>query len=65
VGRSRGGPANPRRCGPADAKQEALKRCVQADPLVQERGPRFPGAQIVAVRQPEPGKGAAGSRGRT
>jgi DNA polymerase III subunit gamma/tau len=27
---------------------------VQADPLVQNVLARFPGAQIVAVRQPEP-----------
>ena len=37
-----------------DAKQEEFKRGVQADPLVQSVLARFPGAQIVAVRQPEP-----------
>jgi len=37
-----------------DAKHEEFKRGVQADPLVQSVLARFPGAQIVAVRQPEP-----------
>jgi DNA polymerase-3 subunit gamma/tau len=37
-----------------DASREAFKRGVQADPLVQSVLARFPGAQIVAVRQPEP-----------
>jgi DNA polymerase-3 subunit gamma/tau len=37
-----------------DAKNEEFKRGVQADPLVQSVLARFPGAQIVAVRQPEP-----------
>jgi len=35
------------------AQQEEFKRGVQADPLVQTVLARFPGAQIVAVRQPE------------
>jgi DNA polymerase III subunit gamma/tau len=37
-----------------EARQEEFKRGVQADPLVQNVLARFPGAQIVAVRQPEP-----------
>ena len=37
-----------------DARSEEFKRGVQADPLVQNVLARFPGAQIVAVRQPEP-----------
>jgi DNA polymerase-3 subunit gamma/tau len=37
-----------------DARREEFKRGVQADPLVQSVLSRFPGAQIVAVRQPEP-----------
>jgi len=36
-----------------DARQEEFKRGVQADPLVQTVLARFPGAQIVAVRQPD------------
>ena len=36
-----------------DARREEFKRGVQADPLVQNVLARFPGAQIVAVRQPE------------
>jgi DNA polymerase III subunit gamma/tau len=36
-----------------DARHEEFKRGVQADPLVQNVLARFPGAQIVAVRQPE------------
>ena len=36
-----------------DARHEEFKRGVQADPLVQSVLARFPGAQIVAVRQPE------------
>jgi DNA polymerase III subunit gamma/tau len=36
-----------------DAQHEEFKRGVQADPLVQHVLARFPGAQIVAVRQPE------------
>jgi DNA polymerase-3 subunit gamma/tau len=35
------------------ARQEEFKRGVQADPLVQNVLARFPGAEIVAVRQPE------------
>ena len=34
-----------------DAQHEAFRRGVQADPLVQTVLARFPGAQIVAVRQ--------------
>ena len=37
-----------------DARREEFKRGVQADPLVQSVLARFPGAQIVAIRQPEP-----------
>jgi DNA polymerase III subunit gamma/tau len=36
-----------------EAQREEFKRGVQADPLVQSVLARFPGAQIVAVRQPE------------
>jgi DNA polymerase III subunit gamma/tau len=36
-----------------DARNEEFKRGVQADPLVQNVLARFPGAQIVAVRQPD------------
>jgi DNA polymerase-3 subunit gamma/tau len=36
-----------------DAQHEAFRRGVQADPLVQTVLARFPGAQIVAVRQGE------------
>ncbi len=36
-----------------EARQEEFKRGVQADPLVQNVLARFPGAQIVAVRQPD------------
>jgi DNA polymerase-3 subunit gamma/tau len=36
-----------------DARHEAFRRGVQADPLVQTVLARFPGAQIVAVRQGE------------
>ncbi len=36
-----------------EARQEEFKRGVQANPLVQTVLARFPGAQIVAVRQPE------------
>jgi DNA polymerase III subunit gamma/tau len=35
------------------ARHEAFRRGVQADPLVQTVLARFPGAEIVAVRQPE------------
>ncbi len=35
-----------------EARQEEFKRGVQADPLVRNVLARFPGAQIVAVRQP-------------
>jgi DNA polymerase-3 subunit gamma/tau len=37
-----------------DARREEFKRGVQAHPLVQRVLARFPGAEIVAVRQPEP-----------
>jgi len=37
-----------------DARREELKRGVVADPVVQRVLARFPGAQIVAVRRPEP-----------
>jgi DNA polymerase-3 subunit gamma/tau len=40
-----------------DARQAALKTGVEADPLVQAVLARFPGAEIVDVRE-----GAAGSR---
>jgi DNA polymerase III subunit gamma/tau len=36
-----------------DARQEEFRRGVQADPLVQSVLARFPGAEIVAVRQPD------------
>jgi DNA polymerase-3 subunit gamma/tau len=36
-----------------DARREEFRRGVQADPLVQRVLATFPGAQIVAVRQPE------------
>jgi DNA polymerase-3 subunit gamma/tau len=36
-----------------DARREEFKRGVQADPLVQSVLAKFPGAEIVAVRQPE------------
>jgi DNA polymerase-3 subunit gamma/tau len=36
-----------------DARREEFRRGVQADPLVQSVLAKFPGAQIVAVRQPE------------
>jgi DNA polymerase-3 subunit gamma/tau len=36
-----------------DASREEFRRGVQADPLVQSALATFPGAQIVAVRQPE------------
>ena len=35
------------------ARQEEFKRGVQADPLVQNVLARFPGAEVVAVREPE------------
>jgi DNA polymerase-3 subunit gamma/tau len=35
------------------ARREEFKRGVQADPLVQSVLARFPGTEIVAVRQPE------------
>jgi DNA polymerase-3 subunit gamma/tau len=35
----------------AEARQSELERGVQSDPLVQSVLARFPGAQIVAVRQ--------------
>jgi DNA polymerase III subunit gamma/tau len=38
-----------------DAQEEAFRRGVRADPLVQHVLARFPGAQIVAVRQGEGG----------
>ena len=37
-----------------DAQRDAFRRGVQADPRVQSVLARFPGAQIVAVRRPEP-----------
>jgi DNA polymerase-3 subunit gamma/tau len=37
-----------------DARREEFKRGVQAHPVVQHVLARFPGAEIVAVRQPEP-----------
>jgi DNA polymerase-3 subunit gamma/tau len=37
-----------------DTRREEFKRGVQADPVVQSVLARFPGAEIVAVRQPEP-----------
>jgi DNA polymerase-3 subunit gamma/tau len=37
----------------AEARQAELKTGVQADPLVQAVLARFPGAEIVGVRQPE------------
>ena len=37
-----------------DARHEEFKRSVQTHPLVQSVLGRFPGAEIVAVRQPEP-----------
>jgi len=37
-----------------DARREEFKRGVQADPVVQRVLARFPGAEIVAVRRPEP-----------
>jgi DNA polymerase-3 subunit gamma/tau len=37
-----------------DARREEIKRGVQAHPVVQRVLARFPGAEIVAVRQPEP-----------
>jgi DNA polymerase III subunit gamma/tau len=36
-----------------DARREEVQRGVQTDPLVQSVLARFPGAQIVAVREPE------------
>ncbi len=36
-----------------EARHDAFRRGVQADPLVQSVLSRFPGAEIVAVRQPE------------
>jgi DNA polymerase-3 subunit gamma/tau len=36
-----------------DAHREEFRRGVQADPLVQTVLAKFPGAEIVAVRQPE------------
>ncbi|MBO0750664.1 MAG: hypothetical protein J2P53_01025, partial [Bradyrhizobiaceae bacterium] len=36
-----------------DARREEVKRGVKADPLVQSVLAKFPGAQIVAVREPE------------
>jgi DNA polymerase III subunit gamma/tau len=36
-----------------DARRDEFRRGVQADPLVQSVLARFPGAEIVAVRQPE------------
>ncbi len=36
-----------------DARRDEFRRGVQADPLVQSVLAKFPGAQIVAVRQPE------------
>jgi DNA polymerase III subunit gamma/tau len=36
-----------------DAHREEFRRGVQADPLVQSVLAKFPGAQIVAVRQPD------------
>ncbi len=36
-----------------DARREEFRRGVQADPLVQSVLAKFPGAQIVAVRQPD------------
>jgi len=37
-----------------DARREEFKRGIQADPVVQRVLARFPGAEIVAVRRPEP-----------
>jgi len=37
-----------------DARREEFKRGLQAHPVVQRVLARFPGAEIVAVRQPEP-----------
>jgi len=37
----------------AEARQAELKTGVQADPLVQAVLARFPGAEIVGVREPE------------
>ena len=37
-----------------NARHEEFKRGVQVDPLVQNVLARFPGAEIVAVRQPDP-----------
>jgi DNA polymerase-3 subunit gamma/tau len=37
-----------------DARREEFKRGIQAHPVVQRVLARFPGAEIVAVRQPEP-----------
>jgi DNA polymerase-3 subunit gamma/tau len=36
-----------------DARREEFRRGVQADPLVQRALAKFPGAEIVAVRQPD------------
>jgi DNA polymerase-3 subunit gamma/tau len=36
-----------------DARREEFTRGVQADPLVRSVLTKFPGAEIVAVRQPE------------
>jgi DNA polymerase-3 subunit gamma/tau len=36
-----------------DARREEFRRGVQADPLVRSVLAKFPGAEIVAVRQPE------------
>ena len=40
-----------------DARREEFKRGIQAHPVVQRVLARFPGAEIVAVRQPEPESG--------
>jgi DNA polymerase-3 subunit gamma/tau len=37
-----------------DARREEFKRGIQAHPIVQRVLARFPGAEIVAVRRPEP-----------
>jgi DNA polymerase-3 subunit gamma/tau len=41
-----------------EARQAQLKDDVRADPLVQAVLARFPGAEIVDVRRPEPGLAA-------
>ena len=43
----------------ADARQAAVERDVQSDPLVQAVLNRFPGAKVVAVTQNTPDGGDA------